>query len=364
MIESMKILIVEDDPDMADSCQKLFRRAGFAAEVVSSGTEALRAVERDNSVRIILTDLRMPEMDGVELLQRAKKHDPSLDVLIMTGYGTIQSAVQAIKIGATDYITKPFDKDELLQAVKKIVKMQKLQQEVSRLRSELQTKYRFDNIIGQSQKMKEVFEKMAAAAENDFPVLITGESGTGKELVAKAIHYSGLRSKGPFVPVNCGALPRDLIESELFGHKRGSFTGAINDAPGLFRSAREGTIFLDEIAEMSHDTQAKLLRALQEKRIRPVGEAKEVPVDIRIMAATNLDIKKALEDGTLREDLYYRLSVITINLPSLRERIDDLPLLVHHFIDKLNTLYKREIKGIEDGALNLLMEYSWPGNIR
>jgi transcriptional regulator with PAS, ATPase and Fis domain len=269
-----------------------------------------------------------------------------------------------MKHGAADYITKPFDTNELLMTVSKIIQLTGLQEEVSRLRSELHDKYRFDNIVGSSRGMRLVYEKIEAARKADSSVLICGESGTGKELVAKAIHYNGLRADKPFVPVNCAALPRELIESELFGHKKGAFTGASSDYSGLFRAADGGTLFLDEIVEMQYGSQAKLLRALQEKQIRPIGGAKEMPVDVRVIASTNQDVEQAIHNNKFRKDLYYRLSVIRIELPSLRARPDDIPALVHHFIAKFNSVFQQTVKGIDKEALGVLARYQWPGNVR
>ena len=363
-LNSTKILIVEDDMDMADTCAKFFLRSGYLPITCDSGEIALRTLTYDKSIHLVLTDLRMPGMDGVELLKKIKTNFPEIDVVLMTGYGTISGAVEAIKQGAADYITKPFNKEELLNAIEKITKLHSLEKEVQRLNEELKGKYNFTNIIGRSRPMQQVFERLVAASKIDSTVLITGESGTGKELVARAIHYHGTRAKNPFIPVNCGALPRELIESELFGHKKGSFTGATSDAEGLFKASTGGTIFLDEIAEMSKDTQVKLLRALQEKKIRPVGGTEEFAIDIRLIAASNQDMETALKDGSLRDDLYYRLSVITIHLPPLRERREDIPILVQHFINKFNQNFDRTITSIDSDALEVMTNYSWPGNVR
>lgn len=363
-MKDFKILIVEDDRDMADNCHKLFKRAGYDSIVTHSGKEALKVISRDHAIQIVLSDLKMPGMDGIELLQKIRDMKPEMKIIIMTGYGTIKNAVLAIKIGATDYITKPFNKDELLNAVNKIIEAQALKVEVSQLRSELQGQYGFGNIIGKSKKMVEMLKQASFAALSDSAVLIVGESGTGKELVAKAIHYRSPRAKAPFVPVNCGALPKDLIESELFGHKKGAYTGASRENLGLFRTADEGTIFLDEIAEMPKETQVKLLRVLQEKRIRPVGDAREIPIDVRVVSATNRNLKEALETELLRKDLYYRLSVVVIEIPPLRERIEDIPFLASFFVDKFRKAFKREVAGITPTAMNILMQYRWPGNVR
>ncbi|MFQ5638581.1 MAG: sigma-54-dependent transcriptional regulator [bacterium] len=363
-MKEIKILVVEDDRDMADKCHKLFKRSGYQSLASYSGSEALKIISNDETIGIVLADLKMPKMDGIELLRRIKALRPEIEVIIMTGYGTIQNAVQSIKIGAADYITKPFNKDELLNIVDKIFKAQRLKMEVLQLRSELHDKYGFKNIIGKSKKMAGVLKQASFAAQSDSAALILGESGTGKDLIAKAIHYGSSRAQAPFVPVNCGALPKDLIESELFGHTKGAYTGANRETMGLFRSANKGTIFLDEVVEMPKETQVKLLRVLQEKRIRSVGDTREIPIDVRVISATNRVLSDALEKELLRKDLYYRLSVVVIEIPPLRERVEDIPFLVGHFVDKFKKVFRRDIEGVNKNAVNIMMEYSWPGNIR
>jgi len=303
-------------------------------------------------------------MDGLDLLREIKKRRRSVGVVLMTGYGTIKSAVEAMKVGASDYLTKPFEMEALLAVVRRLARLRKLEGEVERLRTELKDRYRFGNIVGRGAGMREVFELTRAAAESDAPVLIEGESGTGKELVARAIHYEGLRSAGPFVPVNCGALPTELIESELFGHKRGAFTGAHNDAKGLFLAADGGTIFLDEITEMPLASQAKLLRVIEEMSVRPVGAVESRPVDARVVAATNHELSGAVETGALREDLFYRLGVIVISLPPLRKRVEDIPALAMHFVQKFNAGSTTTVEGFSPGALEALCAHGWPGNVR
>ncbi len=359
-----KILVVEDDKDMANKCQKLFTRSAYNARVCYSAAEALGILNEDSTIRIVLTDLKMPGIDGIELLRRIKARYPHVEVVVMTGYGTIQSAVEAIKLGASDYITKPFNKDELLNVVRKIIETQKLKAEVVQLRSSLQGRFGFDEIIGNSEKMATILKRAFSAAQSDSSILILGESGTGKELVARAIHKASKRAAGPFVPVNCGALPKDLIESELFGHKKGSYTGADSDTLGLFRSAQTGTIFLDEIAEMPNETQVALLRVLQERRIRPVGAAAEIDVDVRVVSATNRKIAEAITDGLLRNDLFYRISVVVIEIPPIRDRVEDIPLLVDAFIRKFNRIFDRQVECADGAALQILSQYSWPGNVR
>ncbi len=359
-----KILIVDDDVDMAETCKRIFRKAGIDAETAYGAHQALEILGRDRGFTLVLTDLRMPRMDGTELLQRIKKENPRLDVIMMTGYGTIQNAIQAMKIGATDYITKPFDKDELLRAVNLIFESRRMKGEITRLRGELADTSAVPKLVGGGALMQRVFSLIQAASRNDSSVLILGESGTGKEVVARAIHHGGQRASKPFVPVNCSAIPRGLIESELFGHKRGAFTGASATTLGLVRSADGGTLFLDEIAEMPIETQAKLLRVLQERTVRPVGDVAEVRVDVRIVAATNRDVDEAVAEGILRQDLYYRLAVIRIELPPLRRRPEDIPFLAQHFIEKFARIFPNRITGLDADALAALQRYRWPGNVR
>ncbi|MFN8548990.1 MAG: sigma-54 dependent transcriptional regulator [Candidatus Eisenbacteria bacterium] len=359
-----KILIIEDDADLAETCRRLFRRAGMEAEAVTDGAIGLERLAADPAFSIVLTDLRMPGLDGTEVLRRAKEIRPEIDVVIMTAYGTIQNAIQAMKVGATDYITKPFDRHELLNAVNQILESRRLRQEVGRLREELRSTYGFGNLIGQSPGMRKVFAQIQAALSHESSVLIVGETGTGKELVARAIHYNGVRADRPFIPVNCGAIPRELIESELFGHVRGAFTGATRDTIGLFRAADKGTLFLDELAEMPMETQAKLLRVLEDRRIRRVGEIKETEVDVRFLAAMGISPELAMRREKLRPDLYFRVGVVTIDLPPLRARGEDLALLCQHFLEKFNRVFPRPIQAIAPEAMDLLAAYPWPGNVR
>lgn len=364
MSKIVNILIVEDDAAMRQSCAKVFRLEGFEVVEASAADQALDEIRKRGDINIVLTDLKIPGMDGVALLAQIKLLNPKIEVVLMTGYGSIKNAVEAMKHGAADYITKPFDTNELLMTVGKIVQLSNLREEVSQLRMELSEKYRFDSIVGTSPRMQAVYKKIEAARKTDSTVLICGESGTGKELVARAIHYNGLRADKPFVPVNCAAVPKELVESELFGHKKGAFTGAFIDSTGLFGAANGGTVFLDDILEMPYGSQAKLLRALQEKRIRPVGGAKEVPVDVRVIASANRNVDEAIQNEKFRQDLYYRLSVIRITLPPLRERADDIPSLAHHFINKFNDAFPQEIVGITQDAIDTLFRYRWPGNVR
>lgn len=360
-MQQPSVFVVDDDVDMADTCRKILEKRGLR---VTTFPDAHTAFERLKTELpdAILSDVRMPGMEGGQLLREVKALDPQLPVILMTGFGTIQNAVAALKAGAVDYITKPFTRDDLVASVERALELKTLRGEVSRLRDALQTRYSPANIIGNSKLMQQVFHRVQATTRNDATVLITGENGTGKDLVARAIHYGSARANKPFVPVNCGALPRELIESELFGHKKGSFTGASADNRGMFRAADGGTIFLDEIGEMPLDLQVKLLRVLQERRVRPVGDTTEYPVDVRVIAATNRDLTAMLAAGTFRQDLYYRLSVVTIHVPALRERIDDIPLLLNHFVRK--HAKDQQVEGFTKEALRVLERYPWPGNVR
>lgn len=358
------ILIVEDDPQMRTTCLRILSRFGYRSEAVADGQEALARLRADRTFRLVLLDLKLPKIDGVTVLRRIRELDTNIKVIIMTGFATVQSAVQSMKLGAVDYLVKPFEKDELLAVVSQQIRMCELQRRVERLESELQSKYSVDSIVGRSKTMQPVFEQILAARKNKANVLIVGESGTGKELIARAIHYNGPFGDRPFVAVNCAALPASLIESELFGHSKGAFTGATRESVGLFRTADGGTILLDEVLEMPLDTQAKLLRVLQDRRVRPVGGVAEVSIDVRVIAATNREPAEALEQGRLRPDLFYRLSVITICAPPLRKRPDDIPALIALFAARFARAYGLQIGSISQEAMELLNRYTWPGNIR
>jgi DNA-binding NtrC family response regulator len=345
-------------------CARLLERKGYHARSTTSGREALSMLAQNGEFDLVLADLQMPEMDGIELLSAIKGKYPHIEFIVMTGYGTVKTAVEAMQLGAAHYIQKPLDHEELNLLIQRAIEKKKLEEKVDRLRAELQGKYSFENVIGKSAVMQTVHEKMSAACGNRATVLITGESGTGKELVARGIHYNTFKQDAPFVAVNCGALPKELIESELFGYKKGAFTGAVADSEGLFRAANGGTIFLDEIMEMPPELQVKLMRVLQERTIRHLGETREIPIDVRVIAATNKPIQESLELGAVRKDLYYRLSVITIHIPPLRERTEDVPLLVEHFLKKHEKSYNKSVTGAEPTAMNAMMKYTWPGNVR
>jgi DNA-binding NtrC family response regulator len=364
LAESARILVVEDDPNHGAMCARLLERKGYRARATTSAREALSILAQNGEVDLILADLQMPEMDGIQLLSAIKGKYPHIEFIVMTGYGTVKTAVEAMQLGAAHYIQKPLDHEELNLLIQRAIEKKQLEEKVDRLRAELQGKYSFENVIGKSAVMQTVHEKMAAACGNRATVLISGESGTGKELVARGIHYNTFKQDAPFVAVNCGALPTDLIESELFGYKKGAFTGAVADSEGLFCAANGGTIFLDEIMEMSPELQVKLMRVLQERTIRRLGDTREVPIDVRVIAATNRPIQESLESGAVRKDLYYRLSVITIHIPPLRERAEDVPLLVEHFLKKHAKNYSKAVTGVETPAMNAMMRYAWPGNVR
>jgi DNA-binding NtrC family response regulator len=364
LAEPARILVVEDDPNHGAMCARLLERKGYKARALTSGREALTVLAQNGEIDLVLADLQMPEMDGIQLLSAVKGKYPKIEFIVMTGYGTVKTAVEAMQLGASHYIQKPLDHEELNLLIQRAIEKRKLEEKVNRLTAELQGKYSFENVIGKSAIMQTLHEKMAAACGNRATVLITGESGTGKELVARGIHYNTFKQDAPFVAVNCGALPKDLIESELFGYKKGAFTGAVADSEGLFCAANGGTIFLDEIMEMPPELQVKLMRVLQERTIRHLGDTREIAIDVRVIAATNKSVGEALESGAVRKDLYYRLSVITIHIPPLRERAEDVPLLVEHFLKKHESNYNKTVTGVEPEAMDALMKYSWPGNVR
>jgi DNA-binding NtrC family response regulator len=357
------ILVVDDDADLRALLQDVLDDRGHRVVVAEGGREALKRLgEQDFDV--VLSDLRMRDMQGIELLGEVKRAFPDTNVIIMTAFGSVETAVEAMKQGAYDYVTKPVKTDELVLVMERAVREASLRREVVRLRKEVHREYSFHQILGKSKPMREVFDLIRRVADSATNVLISGESGTGKELVAKAIHYNSSRRDAPFVPVNCAAIPDALLESELFGHLKGSFTDAKTDKRGLFEEASGGTLFLDEISELPLMLQAKLLRAIQEREIRRVGATKSIPVDLRIIAATNLALADEVKQKRFREDLFYRLNVIEIRLPPLRERREDIPLLVDAFLRKCADSSKKPLQGITEAALALLVDYGWPGNVR
>ena len=361
--KSINVLVVDDEKIMQESCCRVLEKEGYAVSSADSGEAALEQCDR-KSFDFVLLDLKMPGMGGIEVLQRLKEMDPEVTILIMTGYPSIETAVRAIKLGAYDYITKPFTPDTLRFAVSRALERKTLMVENQHLRQELRSKNETDAIIGESQIMRGIYELVRRTAPTDSTVLITGESGTGKELVARAIHNYSLREEGEFVTVDCSSLVETLLESELFGHVKGSFTGAIQAKYGSFELANGGTFFFDEVGNLSLDIQAKLLRVIQEKEIKPVGSEKTIRVDVRILAATNQDLKQAIAKRSFREDLYYRLNVVPIHLPPLRERKEDIPLLVKHFLKRYNKKREIPVVRVEPETLKLLMNYGWPGNVR
>jgi len=354
------ILLIDDDDSLRRVMEFSLTEAGHTVQTAASGEDGLRLFEKGNFDAVI-TDITMPGMSGMEVLAKVRQRVPTIPVIVITAYGTIESAVEAMKQGAFDYITKPFNRDELRLTLEKAIKMRRLEKENVELRAEVTDRYSFESIICSCEKMKEVLDLAGRVAASDASLLITGESGTGKELLAKGVHFNSRRANGPFVAVNCAAIPEALIESDLFGHVKGSFTGAVRDKEGKFELADGGTLFLDEIGDLRIDLQAKILRALQEREVDRIGGGKPVSVDVRVIAATNKDIERAVKDGVFREDLYYRLNVITLFIPPLRDRKEDIPVLAGHFLKKFNT--EADVR-MDGSALSVLTAYGWPGNVR
>src|SRR6266446_5703010 len=362
-MEAAKILVVDDERSILVLLKEALSQWGYHVATAASATEAL-GVLKSELFDALITDIRMPDMSGLELLREVKKQDESIEVVMMTGYPTIASAVQALKEGAYDYLSKPLILDELRHLMSRMMERKFLRGEIHTLRARLGEELTVNELIGTSVPMERVKEIIGKVAVTDSPVLIEGESGTGKELVAAAIHRLSSRAKRPFIPVNCSAIPQDLLESEFFGHVRGAFSGAVADALGLFRGADEGTIFLDEIGELPPTLQVKLLRVLQEMQVRPVGSTKAYPVDVRVIAATNRNLEQAMLQNAFRQDLFYRLNVIRIVLPPLRERREDVAALVTHFLRRFNRRFHRDIRGITPDALAALTAFDFPGNVR
>ena len=364
MGDKKSILIVDDEPNIRRVLGAVFAKAGYEVFTAENGRKALDVISAELSIDVMLCDLIMPDLNGVEVLRSAKEMNPRLSVVMITAHGTIRTAVDAMKLGAFDYITKPFDMDEIKLIVKNALERSRLLAENIQLKQELQSRYRFDGIVGDSRKMQEVFKIVERVASSNATVLVRGESGTGKELIARAVHYNSPRRDKPFIAVSCAALPETLLESELFGYEKGAFTGAVGQKAGRFELAHRGTLFLDEIPDISPAMQVKMLRVLQEREFERVGGTKPVRVDVRLLAATNRDLEQAVANGEFRPDLYYRLQVIQIFLPPLRERREDIPALVEHFIEKFNKENGKNIKFVSPEAMDLLMKYNWPGNIR
>jgi DNA-binding NtrC family response regulator len=357
------ILVVDDAPEIRFSMSEILKREDFAVDIACDGQEAIDKLAK-SFFDVVITDLSMPKKNGMEVLCFLKEHSPETICIIITGFGTIQGAVEAMRQGAFDYLTKPFKLEEVIVVIDKALEFRELRRENQSLRQELQDIYGFDRIVGASKAMHEVFKLVEKVAGTDSTVMITGESGTGKELIAHALHYHSERRDRPFIPVNCAAIPSELLESELFGHEKGAFTHAISTRIGRFELANKGIIFLDEIGEMSPVLQVKLLRFLQERQFERVGGVKTIHVDVRIVAATNIDLEKAVHKGSFRDDLYYRLNVIPIHIPPLRERPEDIPLLIQHFLLKFRSIKRTRIEGIEKDAIKCLISYDWPGNVR
>jgi DNA-binding NtrC family response regulator len=363
MDEVHRILVIDDDVDMCEFLSDVLKGEGMDVSALSDSLEACKVLRREE-FDVVITDLKMKGLKGLDVLTEAKKAAPATPVIIITAFGTVESAIKAMKMGAYDYITKPFQTDTILLTVRKALENRLLKKEVVRLKKEVESRYHFHRLVGKSPSMQKIYDLVERISDSSHNVLINGESGTGKELVAKAIHYSGHRRSGPFVPVNCAAIPETLLESELFGYKKGAFTDAKTDKRGLLFEAATGTIFLDEITEMAPVLQAKLLRVIEEREVRPLGDTNPYPIDVRFIASSNRNISEAISQGHFREDLYYRLKVIDIELPPLRERKEDIPLLVRHFLSKSGEESKKRITGVSEEALKILVCYPWPGNVR
>jgi len=358
-----RVLVVDDEKSMRELLAITLERQGYEVSVAEDGEVAIQAVRRDG-FDVIITDLRMPNADGLQVLRAAKEHTPETVVIVITAVGSTETAVEAMKLGAYDYITKPFKLDEIHVIIRRALERKRLRDENLYLRKQLETQHRFDNIVGKSARMAEIFDTIRKIADSPSTVMVSGESGTGKELVARAIHFNSQRRTKPFVSVNCGAIPEALMESELFGHVKGAFTGAVANKVGLFSAAEAGTLFLDEITEIPTLLQVKLLRAIQEREVRRVGDTRDLKVDVRLIAASNRELEQAVSEGVLREDLFYRLNVIPIHLPPLRERREDIALLVAHFLQKFGRQLNKDVRGVTPEALAILERYHWPGNIR
>jgi DNA-binding NtrC family response regulator len=358
-----RILVVEDEEGMREFLNILLAKEGYDVTTCESGAQAIEMFKEQN-FHLVVTDIKMPGIDGIEVLSRIKEIDPTVPVIIMTGYASMETAIEAVNKGAYSYLRKQTSNEDIKQIIKKAIEMRWLTKENKLLKQQLRKNHRDRKTIGKSERIKQVFVLIDKVAETDSTIMIYGESGTGKELIAREIHYKSKRADGPFVSINCGALPETLLESELFGHVRGSFTGAVRDKEGLFAVAKGGTFFLDEVGETSPAIQVKLLRVLQEKEIIPVGGTKPVKVDVRLIAATNADLEQNVDDGKFRADLFYRLNVIPVRIPPLRQRKDDIPLLVEHFLKVYCERIGKAPKTISSEAMDCLMRYGWPGNVR
>ncbi len=360
---SKNVLVIDDESNMRHMLTTVLEKNGYVVTGAADGTEALSILE-SRQYDVILCDVRMPQMDGLAFLKKTADRKIDTTTIVMSAYGTIDTAVEAMKLGAADYISKPFKPDEILLKLAQVEERNRLKEENLRLRSAVQETFSFENMVAKSKIMGKIFETIRKIADYKTTVLITGESGTGKELIARAIHYNGIRKSAPMIAVNCGGLPENLLESELFGHVKGAFTDAAKDKEGLFQEADGGTLFLDEIAELSLPLQVKLLRVLQDEIVRPLGSTESVKTDVRIIAATAANLADAVKNGTFRDDLFYRVNVLLIEVPALRDRKEDIPLLVNCFVEKFNNRLKKEIEGLQPEALQALIDHPWPGNVR
>ena len=359
-----RVLAIDDEPSMIEWLKILLEHEGYEVRTAMIGTRG-EEIFKTWKPDVVVTDMMLPDVDGLELLRRFKQTHPDTEVIVITGHGSVQKAVEAMKAGAFEFAEKPVDADALLAKLERAIERRDLLGENLLLKQKIENQFRFGNIIGKSKKMHEVLELVESVAGSDANILIQGENGTGKELIANALHYNSKRAKGPFIKINCAAIPKDLIESELFGYKKGAFTGAGSDKEGLFEMAEGGSLLLDEIGEMPPYLQTKLLRVLQEREYRPIGSDRIVRVDFRLICATNIDLDAALRDGKLREDLYFRINTITLRVPPLRERTEDIPLLCEHFLDKYKQRHQRpSIKSIAPAAYHVLIRHRWPGNVR
>ena len=357
------ILIADDEEEIRNSLSIVLREEGYQCATAPNGMVAIEAL-KEHSFDILITDLKMPGADGIQVLEQALQRSSDMLTIIITAHASVETAIQALRKGAADYILKPLDFDEVILRVENLLKQKKLMQENKYLREQIDQEFNFNHIIGESPAMKEVYRMVKRVSDANTNVLITGPSGTGKELVARAIHANGPRSSKPFIAINCGAIPRDLVESELFGHKKGAFTGAISDKDGVFVAANKGTVFLDEIGEIPLNQQVNLLRVIQEREVKPIGSNKMVSFDTRILAATNKNLEQEVGKGNFREDLYYRLNVVEIPLPTLQERKDDIPLLAQHFLKKYSRELNRPVQGITGEAMGALISFEWKGQVR
>jgi two-component system response regulator AtoC len=358
-----RILLIDDEENFRHMLSVILKKRGYDVETASNGIDGLKKIDTV-SYDTVLCDIRMPQMDGLEFLKEAQKAGCESTIIMMSAYGTLDTAIEAMKLGAYDYISKPFKPDEIVLTLKKAEERERLRRENLFLKKEVQKEYSFENIISKNERMRQIFDTIRKVAKYKSTILIEGESGTGKELVAKAIHFNSDRSNNPFIPVNCGAIPENLLESELFGHTKGSFTNAVRTKKGLFEEADGGTMFLDEIGELPLQLQVKLLRVLQDGEIRRIGDSRSIRIDVRIIAATIKDLDKEVRESKFRDDLFYRLNVLPMKIPPLKERKEDIPLLVDHFIHKYGRELSKPIEGIIPEALNCLLNYSWNGNVR